>query len=223
MRACARLRRRLDARRGSRLAELRQGARVRHRGDSNDREGPPCSMAVQQRCHTATPSRFLRNTPDLDSDTDDLGLRVVRDEEVVDSNPATSTGGPASSWRPRPVRAPPVSAPSAAGSRIRPAARTRPRAVRPALDLVMTVRIADVPPDGRLLSGRRRRGDARSGSTRCVRSSIMVRAVREKPRCWHCARATPGRTPLPTTSPPDGLLANRSPPTCTTNRTKERG
>jgi hypothetical protein len=103
MRACARLRRRLDARRGSRLAELRQGARVRHRGDSNDREGPPCSMAVQQRCHTATPSRFLRNTPDLDSDTDDLGLRVVRDEEVVDSNPATSTGGPASSWRPRPV------------------------------------------------------------------------------------------------------------------------
>jgi hypothetical protein len=64
----------------SHLADRRQGARVRHSGDSNDSEPPPYSMEVQQRCYTATPSRFLRNTPNLDSDTDDLGLRVVRDE-----------------------------------------------------------------------------------------------------------------------------------------------
>jgi hypothetical protein len=67
----------------SHLVDLRQGARVRHSGDSNDSEPPPpYSMEVQQRCHTPTPSRFLRNTPDLDSDTDDLGLRVVRIEAV---------------------------------------------------------------------------------------------------------------------------------------------
>jgi hypothetical protein len=40
------------------------------------------STEVQQHRRTATPSRFLRNTSYLDSDPDDLGLRVVRMEVV---------------------------------------------------------------------------------------------------------------------------------------------